>query len=247
MADLIECEIVPRWRVPRYPQSEYLRRLLDQFDIECVFDVGANTGQYHDYLRQEVGFRGLIVSFEPHPDCVASLREKQVDDPNWRILDFALGDKEGSLQFNLMSESQFSSFLTPDNARRPDFSPGNQVVRSVEARVRTLDAVLPELQAQLQLGRPFLKLDTQGFDLAVMRGAQQVAHTFAFVQTEISNIPIYRDIPAMAETVEYFRANGWDLGSLFPTNPEQFPVRVDFDGYFVSQRHQRDGRKSEGS
>ena len=45
-------------------ELETLSRFLSDFQVDCVLDVGANTGQYGVRLRQ-IGYRGLIVSFEP--------------------------------------------------------------------------------------------------------------------------------------------------------------------------------------
>ena len=49
-----------------------LRDLFDRLGIKRVIDVGANEGQYGDFLRTEVGFKGLIKSFEPVPEFAES-------------------------------------------------------------------------------------------------------------------------------------------------------------------------------
>jgi hypothetical protein len=93
--------VLPIWRrniiVP--PDEEhifhavrYLRRLFDLLRIDCVLDVGANLGQYRDFLRDKVGYTGLIVSFEPIPSHVQILKDRaQQSDPDWQIEDCALG------------------------------------------------------------------------------------------------------------------------------------------------------------
>jgi hypothetical protein len=47
-------------------ELETLSRFLSDFRVDYVVDVAANTGQYGARPRQ-IGYRGLIVSFEPNP------------------------------------------------------------------------------------------------------------------------------------------------------------------------------------
>src|SRR5690349_18103875 len=45
------------------PEQEHLKRLLSHLEIDCVFDVGANVGQYATMLRKHAGYKGRIISF----------------------------------------------------------------------------------------------------------------------------------------------------------------------------------------
>jgi hypothetical protein len=47
-------------------EEEHLRRFLRHFEVDCVFDVGANSGQYATMVRERAGYLGPIVSFEPN-------------------------------------------------------------------------------------------------------------------------------------------------------------------------------------
>src|SRR5258708_7328948 len=64
-------------------EEMHLQKLLLHLDVDCVFDVGANTGQYAAMLRREVGFQGLIISFEPIPKVARALRAVAKGDPLW--------------------------------------------------------------------------------------------------------------------------------------------------------------------
>jgi len=37
----------------------------------------------------------------------------------------------------------------------------------------------------------------------------------------------------MCETLEFFGKREWVLAAMFPANPGQFPLVIDFDGYFL--------------
>ena len=77
--------IIPKWRLQSFPLAARLRQLFVHHRIEKVIDVGANEGQYRDFLRNQVGFDGRIESFEPTPALVARLHEKARGDRDWRF------------------------------------------------------------------------------------------------------------------------------------------------------------------
>src|SRR5262245_42623283 len=112
-AHAIGYTVVPNWRMQRHPQTDYLQKLFALLAIDCVLDVGANLGQYRDFLRDEVGFRGTIVSFEPIPAHAQAMRERSTHDASWIVENCALGASPGTAKLNVMSSTTFSSFLKP--------------------------------------------------------------------------------------------------------------------------------------
>jgi FkbM family methyltransferase len=151
----------------RYPARDSFRwelmRLLQQLEINCVLDVGANHGQYARLLR-EWGYRGEIVSFEPIPEVFASLRQSMAGDPRWRGHPWALGEAETELELNVANgDAQASSFLTFNEEGPVRWGDEHRVARSVRVPVRRLDAVLDQVTAHIASRRMYLKLDTQGF------------------------------------------------------------------------------------
>ena len=86
--------VVPPKVGPVWGERQFLRRLLKGLKVDCVFDVGANEGQYASELRL-IGYRGTIVSFEPSPRSFERLSEVSEKDPDWHVFDFALGSVAG--------------------------------------------------------------------------------------------------------------------------------------------------------
>lgn len=84
--------------------------LLRRHNINLVFDIGANVGQYGQRLR-EMGYAGQIVSFEPQPDAFQGVKSKADGDPNWTAVDCAIGDYSGEAQINVSQNSYSSSIL----------------------------------------------------------------------------------------------------------------------------------------
>ena len=135
-------------RVHQYPEIQALRRFLSAFAVDCVFDVGANRGQYAVMLRKDVGFAGTILSFEPNPDIFAELSRRAASDAKWHVFNLALSDFEGTASFNIMAADQFSSLKKPSDEQDAIFADRNRVTRTVEMQCRRIDGLLPELQAK---------------------------------------------------------------------------------------------------
>lgn len=95
IADLIEpligARIVRPNQIALLFEEDQLRRFFDHFKVDCIFDVGANAGQYGRMLRSRVGYDGPIISFEPNPDVVKTLREVAKRDHCWLVEEVALG------------------------------------------------------------------------------------------------------------------------------------------------------------
>ena len=66
-----------------YSQEMALRTIFDSFDVNLVLDVGANKGQYASFLRNYLGYKGKIISFEPVLDVYHELNNAALNDPNW--------------------------------------------------------------------------------------------------------------------------------------------------------------------
>jgi FkbM family methyltransferase len=234
--------LIPRGRFEGFALARHLRELFELLEIDCVLDVGANLGQYHDFLRSEVGYAGNVVSFEPIPDHAATLRARARRESNWFIEELALGAAIGESKFHVMVDTQFSSFLEPDHSCTGRFREQNCVQRSIHVQVEVLDDVLPAIEQKLGAKHIYLKLDTQGFDLEVIKGADQTLAHIRALQTEASVTRLYRGNPDYATTIQSLRQRGFDLSGIFPNNPAHFPRMLEFDCVMINARHLPHGR-----
>jgi FkbM family methyltransferase len=222
-------DIVRRGEINDRDFSAHLERLFQDLDIDCVLDVGANVGQYRDFLREKVGYAGSIISFEPIARNVETLQQRARVDGKWQVEGYALGSRSEVKHFNVMRSDVFSSFLEPDNSRVPDFAGANGVDRVERVDVRTLDQVLPTLQRDLGFRRPYLKVDTQGYDIEVLRGAENVLPSIAALQTEASIIGIYKQMPTYIDTIRFLNERGFDITALHPVNRDQQQRLIEID------------------
>lgn len=223
-------------RVAKYWQEiSLLQRLLDRLEVDCVIDVGANRGQYHDQLRDAVGYRGRIVSVEPMSALATGLETRaNREDPLWEIHACALGATPGSARLNVMATDVFSSFLQP--AAGNTFAAANSVVREEEVEVRTLSSLVADLRARHDIRRPFLKLDTQGFDLEVLRGGEDVLPSIPGLQTEVAIQPLYAGMPTLEDTLAALKRYHYDIAGFAPIAPgTQFPRAVEMNCFAVHE------------
>jgi FkbM family methyltransferase len=226
--------IVPNWQLETFQLAEYLRKLFAQLGTDCVLDVGAHEGEYRDFLRGACGFAGLIVSFEPNPVAARRLAGRAAADPGWLVENVALGAAAGRAEFHIMAGTQFSSFLRPTGGAEAAFDGMNRIVATHQVEVRTVDAVLADLRARFSVQSPYLKLDTQGFDLEVLKGAAQSLPGIRALQTEIYLRRIYEQAPAFDEAIARLQGLGFAVGCIGPTNAAtQFPVLCDLDCVMV--------------
>jgi FkbM family methyltransferase len=220
--------VMPKWRLQSFPLATRLRQLFVHHRIETVIDVGANEGQYRDFLRNQVGFDGRIESFEPTPTLVARLHEKARADRDWKIHPVALGSSEGALQLNLMQETVLNSFHQP--APGSSAFEGYVILGTTTVPVRTLDSVFGDY---IGLERTYLKLDTQGYDLEILKGAPFVVSKVPALQTEVSMVPLYETMPNYREALDAFAAYGFAVADMFLVATDNQEVALEFDCIMV--------------
>jgi FkbM family methyltransferase len=193
-----------------------LKQVLDKLLINCVLDVGANHGQYGMRLRR-MGYRGYIVSFEPVRENYDVLKVVASQREPWRVFPYALGAENERREINIAAESVFSSFLTPTEESQVRFC-GNRVIRKEEVDVWRLDRVLETCLKDISSPRIYLKLDTQGFDLSVLQGAQSTLPRILALQTELSLHNIYHGMHGFADSVAAFETKGFEVIDFITVN-----------------------------
>jgi FkbM family methyltransferase len=119
-------------------EAEHIRRLIAGFDIDCVFDVGANAGQYARMLRERAKYSGPIVSFEPIPRLAKQLRADAASCNNWYIREVALDRNAGSARLTVTRDSQFSSLRNVSKLGRSMFPKHVKVSDEIEVATSTL-------------------------------------------------------------------------------------------------------------
>jgi FkbM family methyltransferase len=185
-------------------------RLLAWRDIDTVVDVGANAGQFGARIRA-AGYRRRIVSFEPLSKAFDALARTVATDSRWECHKLALGAQPGRAQLNVSGDLEASSVLQMLD-RHLRHCPASAYVGVEEVEVATLDglsrSVLPTDE------RTYLKLDVQGYELEVLRGAEELLDRIELVEAELSLVPLYDSGPLYREVIDYLDQRGFRLISV---------------------------------
>lgn len=196
---------LPVRQVEKISELYFLRKIIDELMIDCVLDVGANQGQFAVALRG-IGFKGQIVSFEPIQREFIALQDRFRRDSNWRGQQIALGSQDGVGELAIPNLTVLSSFLSPSQV--------GGVLGKEKVSVRRLDGLWNSELADIQGRRIFLKMDTQGFDLEVFRGASGCIDKILGLASELSVRPIYKGMPHYLEALQAYEAVGFSLYNL---------------------------------
>ncbi|HVX85303.1 MAG TPA: FkbM family methyltransferase [Phycisphaerae bacterium] len=157
----------PDWFIAEKKRLAFRKSLAPRGAL--VFDVGANVGEYAaDFLH--LGCR--VVSVEPHPACAATLTSHFGNNPNFHLVQAALGDSPGSVTLHLADESAISSCAPDwiDSVHSSGRFQGHQWNKTLQVPMTTLDQLIATH------GRPaHTKIDVEGFEPQVLAGLSQHA------------------------------------------------------------------------
>jgi FkbM family methyltransferase len=200
------------FEIKRYPNSDLRRRinLINHFSINKIFDVGASVGNYALEMRK-LGFNGEIVSFEPLSISFQQLLNKSKKDKFWQAINVALGDFDGKSIINIAANSDSSSLLAmlPQHVKS---APESIYKATEEITVNRIDSIFENFY--MEGDNLYLKIDTQGFELAVLEGAKNTLGRFTGIQLEMSIVPLYKGAGSYYEMIDYLNKNGFYLFSI---------------------------------
>ena len=179
--------------------------LLARHEVNCVFDIGANVGQYAKAIRKN-GYPGRIISFEPLSGTHDQLTARAAGDTDWDVAPrSAIGAAPGETQIHVSPESDMSSIL-PLDATAHDRLVSTRTIGMETVPVTTVaDALTAHVTGATNI---FLKSDTQGFEAQVLAGAAGCWDRITGVQLELSIQPIYEGQPDHLPLLELLAAQG---------------------------------------
>lgn len=203
-----------------------------ELETRTILDVGANVGQFGSAIRK-LGYAGAIVSFEPLSAAHNRLTKVASGDPAWYVAPrMALGEANGVSIINV-SHNLASSSLLQVEQRSVTAAPLSGYCSTEEVPVNRLDEVIDPGWS----GPYAMKLDTQGFELHVLRGAPNTLGRTKVVMVEMSLAPLYAGGASFLDVYRFFEDNGFRCITLthgFADHERNELLQM--DGVFVRDR-----------
>ena len=198
-----------RYGVYELELTSLLKKYIRKGDV-CV-DVGANIGYISAFMLGLVGKSGAVHSFEPVPEYYDRLVEVKRNNVelSLNVNTVALGETEGTYQICVSGRSNIGW-----NTLVPGFMSEDAVEKKIDIPVKRLDDYLTENDiSSVRL----IKIDTEGFELPVLKGLEKYLNTCTMLPILIVEIAptaypkLNRSLDELADYTENFGYEAVDV------------------------------------
>ena len=171
-----------------------------------IVDVGASGGINSRWGNFTNYFKGIL--FEPDPRVYKQLKSNASD--NLLVLDTALLDLKTETVFYLCKKQELSSVFLPNFSLLEKFYDPDrfEVIKKIKLNTDKLDTVLRKNRIK---NIDFIKLDTQGSELLILKGSTASLQNAIGLQIEVNFIELYNNQPLFNDVDDFIRKMGFEL------------------------------------
>ncbi|KKS39422.1 MAG: Methyltransferase [Parcubacteria group bacterium GW2011_GWD2_42_14] len=190
--------------ITRYKKKLKPLTFLVDYEIKTVIDAGANVGQFALEVR-EVLPDAQIHSFEPMAECFIKLKNNFKNDNFFTAYNYALGEcTEKKVIFK--NDYAPSSSLLKNTEFQEETFPFTKKSTEEEISIERLDTLLPIEGIEENI---LFKLDVQGYEDKVLKGAEKILAKTKIVLIETSFYAFYKDQPLFDEIYSLLNTLGF--------------------------------------
>jgi len=196
---------------PDYNGEALLQRELAQ-ELRIAIDVGANRGEWTTHLLEAAPAAERVICYEPASAAIEILSGRFSSDRRVEIVAAAVADEAGERDFFEEPDAGETSSLVSSHA--------NGLSYKRQVRVVTIDDEIDRLGLEHV---DLLKIDAEGMDLHVLRGAQQALRTQRIRVAQFEYGPAW--MPASSTLLAAFqmlRGHGYEVLALLPDGLHRF-------------------------
>jgi len=187
-----------------------------------MIDIGASGGIHPRWKKFVPHLKAVL--FEPDPREFDRLRSTAGGQSI--VLNSAVSDVRGEIDFHLCRKQQVSSIYKPDFdvlRRFPD-SERFEILRTIKIPVDTLDHLLEQNKI---IDVDVIKIDTEGQELPILRRSKNTLQNVIGLELEVGFLSIRHNQPVFSELDTFVTAAGFELFDL----KRYFWKRKDDQGY----------------
>ena len=205
-----------------------------------VVDIGCRWGFAEKFISKERIFH--VYGFDPDREECQRL-EKRYEGESVSIVPLGLAGTSGKRTLHITQEPACSSLLPPDKSLTENY-PALWCARQVstlEVETTTLDEWATSAAVPLV---DYIKLDTQGTELEILKGGIQVLKSVRCIEVEVEFNPIYIGQPVFSDVDLFLRSQGFVLWKL--TNQVHYSsagapdAPIGKDAIYYDEKHQID-------
>jgi FkbM family methyltransferase len=172
-----------------------------------ILDVGGGTATTATIFSKHFPTKKIYV-FEPIKTNFQEIeRQKQA---NWILVNKAVGSQVGTTQINIANRITASSLLEM-NENTEGYGDILTLKDKETIKVTTLDTEIPA-----NISVSILKMDVQGFEMEVLKGATETLKRTHVIVLEINNHDGYKGAPTYFDIDDFLRQKGFQLYDLLP-------------------------------
>lgn len=194
---------------------------IKSLNASCIFDVGANSGEFA-LLARAAFPTARLVCFEPHPEAFASLNNTMRKDKHFQSFQIALGENDERGLMHLDPFSPNSSFFRRSSKSIPQ-----------QLQIQKLDSYVAMITIE---DRTILKLDVEGYELAILKGAEKF-----ITQTDYIYIECRTTDPigcTFSEIYAFLFQRGWEYQGAYDSVYTKTGKLLYFDALFKNVQKQ---------
>lgn len=174
-----------------------------------VLDIGAGTGTWSVSAREFFPLSRFWM-FDAQPNLENQLRETAANiKAYYDIVLLGAENKKDVLFYQMPFDNNSGSSLFPETS----FVPFRPTSVQVYFPMRRLDDILEALD--IKQGSFFIKLDVQGGELEVLKGAPRTLSCSEFVLMEVAHVSYNEGAPLMSEVIEFMHARDFIFHSVW--------------------------------